>query len=78
MIASAQRASTAAVVTVAFAAGGCGGDGGGGLPFAQDGAPQATPTSGEVVGCLKTAGRKAGCTVSASTARNTARGTKVR
>jgi hypothetical protein len=53
---------------MAIAVAGCGGgdDNGGGVPFAEGGAPQGTPTSQEVVGCLTTAGRKTGFTVSES------------
>lgn len=70
MNAIARRACTAAaVLTVALAAAGCGGDdGGGGVPFAEGGSPRGTPTSEEVVGCLKTAGRKVGFTVSEAAA----------
>jgi hypothetical protein len=45
-----------------------GGDNGGGVSFAEGGTPHDTPTSAEVVGCLKTAGRKTGFTVSQSAA----------
>jgi hypothetical protein len=55
---------------VAIAAAGCGGGSGdgGGASFAEGGTPHGTPTSAEVVGCLRTAGRKAGFTVSESAA----------
>jgi hypothetical protein len=59
----------ATVVTAAIAAAGCGDGGeGGGVPFAQGGPPHGTPTSEEVVGCLKTAGRRTGFTLSESAA----------
>jgi hypothetical protein len=64
--------SAGAILTVAIAAAGCGGgsgDGGGGsVSFAEGGTPRGTPTSAEVVGCLRTAGRRAGFTVSESAA----------
>jgi hypothetical protein len=56
---------TVAIVAVVLT--GCGGgddDSGGGVPFAEGGAAKGTPTSEEVVGCLKTAGSKTGFTVS--------------
>jgi hypothetical protein len=66
---SSRMCTAAAVVTTAIAAAGCGDDGGdGGVPFAQGGPPHGTPTSDEVVGCLKAAGRKTGFTVSESAA----------
>jgi hypothetical protein len=68
-----QRARTAgAILTMAVAVVGCGGGGGtdnaGGVSFAEGGTPHDTPTSAEVVGCLKTAGRKTGFSVSESAA----------
>ena len=71
MTSTARRAPTAgAILALAVAAAGCGGgdDTGGGPSFAEGGLPHDTPTSAEVVGCLKTAGRKAGFTVSESAA----------
>ena len=66
---SSRMCMAAAVMTTAIAAGGCGdGDEGGGVPFTQGGPPHGAPTSDEVVGCLKTAGRKIGFTVSESAA----------
>ena len=56
-----------AILSVTAIVAGCGGgddDGGGGVPFAEGGAAHGTPTSKEVVGCLKTAGGKTGFTVS--------------
>jgi hypothetical protein len=66
-----QRAwAAAAVLAVAVTAAGCGGGDGnrGGVSFAEGGRPDGTPTSAEVVGCLKTAGRRNGFTVSESAA----------
>jgi hypothetical protein len=63
--------TTGAILSMAVAAAGCGGGGssdGGGVSFAEGGTPHGTPTSAEVVGCLKTAGRKSGFTVSESAA----------
>ena len=62
-----KRAGVAGtVLTVVLAMAGCGGgdDDDGGVPFAEGGPAKGTPTSEEVVGCLKTAGAKAGFTVS--------------
>jgi hypothetical protein len=68
-----QRGRAAgAILTMTVAAGGCGGggsdDSGAGASFAEGGTPHGTPTSAEVVGCLKAAGRRTGFTVSESAA----------
>ena len=62
-----------AIVLATALIAGCGGDddgggesGNGGTSFAEGGAATGTPTSQEVVGCLKTAGGKNGFTVSES------------